>query len=145
MAPVSGAAQAGFMAIRNTTTTTTTTTSPRRHDAGRVPGVAQAPIGAWYFARLHEFARQAGLLISTGINAAISRKSTMTASSLMDCIVGLGVVGQVGNRYPLLPFRDRLLVDAIPLRKCPQSLFTILYCSTDRLCRRGTPLENLAT
>ena len=30
-----------------------------------------------------------------------------------------------------------LLVDAVAFGKCPQARLTILYCSTDRLCRRG--------
>jgi hypothetical protein len=44
---------------------------------------------------------------------------------------------KIGDRCPLLPFRNRLLVDAVAFRKRSQALFTILYCSTDCLCRRG--------
>jgi hypothetical protein len=35
-------------------------------------------------------------------------------------------------------------IDPIPLRKRSKALFTILYRSTDCLCRRGASVENLA-
>jgi len=36
------------------------------------------------------------------------------------------------------------LIDAKPLRKGSQALLTILYRSTDRLCRFGAPMKNLS-
>src|SRR5215212_3050551 len=45
---------------------------------------------------------------------------------------------------PLLPFGDRLLVDAMALSQGPQARLTILYCSTDCRCRCGAAVENLA-
>ena len=42
------------------------------------------------------------------------------------------------------PLSDRLGVDPMTLRKCPQALLTILYCSTDCRCRAGAPMYNLA-
>jgi hypothetical protein len=47
---------------------------------------------------------------------------------------------QVDQRCPLLPLSESLLIDPIALRKRSQALFTILYCSTDCLCRRGAPV-----
>ena len=44
---------------------------------------------------------------------------------------------KVGQRSSFPPLGDRLLIDPIALRKCPQALLTILYCSTDCLCRCG--------
>lgn len=35
-------------------------------------------------------------------------------------------------------------IDAIALRKRPQARLTMLYRSTDRLCRCGAPMQNLA-
>lgn len=52
--------------------------------------------------------------------------------------------GKIGDRRPLLPLGDRLLVHAIGLRQRPQALLTMLYRSTDRLCRGGAPVSNLA-
>jgi hypothetical protein len=49
----------------------------------------------------------------------------------------------IGDRYPLFPFGDRLLVDAVSLGERPQALLTMLYRSTDRLCRGGAPVQNL--
>src|SRR5271154_5688190 len=51
---------------------------------------------------------------------------------------------QVGNGGSRLPFCDRLRVDAVALRQRPQTLLTMLYRSTDRLCRSGAPMKNLA-
>jgi len=42
-----------------------------------------------------------------------------------------------------LLLRNRLLVDPVTLGQNPQALFTILYCSTDCLCRGGAPVKNL--
>src|ERR687893_1248653 len=45
---------------------------------------------------------------------------------------------------PLPPFGDGLRVDAMALGQGSQARLTILYCSTDCLCRCGAPMENLA-
>lgn len=47
---------------------------------------------------------------------------------------------QVLDRGALLPLRNGLLVDAVPLRQRPQALLTMLYRSTDCRCRAGAPL-----
>src|SRR6516162_4808743 len=51
---------------------------------------------------------------------------------------------KIGDGRPLLPLGDRLGVDPVPLGKRPQALLTMLYCSTDCLCRGGAPMKNLA-
>src|SRR5271165_3970062 len=51
---------------------------------------------------------------------------------------------QIGNRAPLLPLCDRLLVDPVALGEPPQALLTMLYRSTDRRCRRGAAVKNLS-
>ena len=51
---------------------------------------------------------------------------------------------QISQRRSLLPFGDSLLIDPVPSGKRPQALLTTLYCSTDCLCRRGAPMQNLA-
>src|SRR5476649_1901433 len=51
---------------------------------------------------------------------------------------------QIGDRAALLPFGDGLGVDAIAPRQRSQARLTMLYRSTDRLCRRGAAVENLA-
>ena len=51
---------------------------------------------------------------------------------------------QIGNRSPLLPLGDRLLVHPIPLRQRSQALLTMLYRSTDCLSRGGAPVKNLS-
>ncbi len=43
----------------------------------------------------------------------------------------------IGNRGALLPLVHRLLVDAVALGQRSQALLTLLYRSTDRLCRSG--------
>ena len=71
----------------------------------------------------------------------------MTASSSTDSTVDRGSFGPVGRsatERPLLPLGDGLLVDPVALGQRPQALLTMLYRSTDRLCRRGAPVENLA-
>ena len=71
----------------------------------------------------------------------------MMASSSTDKtedFASLGTCGKIGNRTALLPLGHGLLVDAVAPGKCPQALLTILYCSTDRLCRRGAAVKNLA-
>src|SRR5580658_47349 len=56
----------------------------------------------------------------------------------------LGSGPEIGDRCPALPFGHGLLIDSITLRQRPQALLTMLYRSTDRLCRRGAPMKNLA-
>jgi hypothetical protein len=47
---------------------------------------------------------------------------------------------KIGNGSAFLPFGNGLLIDAVAFRKRSQALFTVLYCSTDRLCRRGAAM-----
>ena len=55
-----------------------------------------------------------------------------------DCRLWLSGSGwQVGHCGSLLPFGNRLGIDAVALGERSQALLTILYCSTDRLCRFG--------
>src|SRR6516225_10240929 len=55
-----------------------------------------------------------------------------------------GAGRQVGNRATLPPLRHRLRVDAVAPAKDPQALLTMLYRSTDCLCRGGAAVQNLA-
>ena len=50
----------------------------------------------------------------------------------------------VAHRRPPLPLRDRFLADPISGCQRPQARLTMLYRSTDRLCRCGAPMKNLA-
>ena len=70
----------------------------------------------------------------------------MTASSSSDSTVDSRLFGPVGtiSDVRLLPLGDGLLVDAVALGQGPQARLTMLYRSTDRLCRCGAPVENLA-
>src|SRR4029077_12756969 len=52
--------------------------------------------------------------------------------------------GQIANEAAFLPLRHGLLIYPVAPGKAPQALLTILYCSTDRLCRRGAAVKNLA-
>src|SRR4029077_14631516 len=62
-----------------------------------------------------------------------------------DCRSGLlGSCRQVGNTGPRFPLGDGLLIDSIALGQSPQALLTMLYRSTDRLCRCGAPMKNLS-
>src|SRR5580704_2221974 len=88
-----------------------------------------------------------------GIKAVVERQQSMPSECNddglflcgQDCRSGLlGSCRQVGNGRPRFPLSDRLRVDAIALRKRPQALLTMLYRSTDRLCRRGAPVKNLS-
>jgi hypothetical protein len=45
---------------------------------------------------------------------------------------------------PLAPLRNSLLVDPVALGQRPQALLTMLYRSTDCLCRGGAPVQNLS-
>src|SRR6202049_4758042 len=51
---------------------------------------------------------------------------------------------QIGARTALLPLGDGLRVDAVAPGQSPQARLTMLYRSTDRLCRRGAAVEHLA-
>jgi len=51
---------------------------------------------------------------------------------------------QVGHRGPAAPLRDGLLVDTMTPGEGPQALLTMLDRATDRLCRGGAAVENLA-
>ena len=51
---------------------------------------------------------------------------------------------QIGDGSPRFPLGDRLRIDPVALRQRPQALLTMLYRSTDRLCRCGAPMKNLA-
>ena len=51
---------------------------------------------------------------------------------------------QVFDRIALLPLRDRLGVDAIPLCQLPYALLTILYRSAGCLCRCGARVKYLS-
>ncbi|ESX20348.1 hypothetical protein X747_29040 [Mesorhizobium sp. LNJC384A00] len=51
-----------------------------------------------------------------------------------------GAGGQIGGRGPLLPFGDGLLIDPVLLGQRLQALLTMLYRSTDCLCRGGAPM-----
>ncbi len=54
---------------------------------------------------------------------------------------GYGWAGAaVGSGLALLPLGDRLLVDAMTPGRHPHALLTMLYRSTDRLCRGGAPV-----
>src|ERR1700733_5887153 len=71
----------------------------------------------------------------------------MTASSSTDKTVERGALGPVAKsetEVPRLPFGDGLRVDAVAFRQRPQALLTMLYRSTDCLCRCGAPMKNLA-
>src|SRR5208337_1273212 len=52
--------------------------------------------------------------------------------------------GRVDGRRPALPFGDGLGVDAVTPSQRPYALLTMLYRSTDRLCRAGAPVKYLA-
>src|SRR5687768_11090197 len=50
----------------------------------------------------------------------------------------------IGDQGSLLPLRYGLLIDAVAPRELPQALLTMLYRSTDCLCRAGAPMQNLS-
>ena len=71
----------------------------------------------------------------------------MIASSSIDSTVDFGSFGPVGRsaterRIP--PLGHGLLVDPVAPGQGPQALLTMLYRSTDRLCRCGAAVKNLA-
>ena len=47
----------------------------------------------------------------------------------------------VGDRGPIAPLGDRLLIDPVPLRQRPQAFLTMLYRSTDCLSPRPSPVQ----
>src|SRR6476620_11733512 len=51
---------------------------------------------------------------------------------------------KIGHRTALLPFCNGLRIDPIAPGQRPQALLTILYCSTDCLCRGGAAVKNLS-
>lgn len=51
---------------------------------------------------------------------------------------------EIGDGGALPPLRHPLLIDAIASGQRPQALLTMLYRSTDRLCRRGAQMKILA-
>lgn len=51
---------------------------------------------------------------------------------------------QIADALPLTPLRIRFLVHLVTLRQRPQALLNMLYCSKDRLRRRGAPVRNLS-
>src|SRR4051812_20223496 len=52
--------------------------------------------------------------------------------------------GSVSRRGALAPLGDSFRVDAVAPGQGPQARLTMLYRSTDRLCRAGAPMKNLA-
>src|ERR1044071_8336217 len=52
--------------------------------------------------------------------------------------------GEIGDGTAPLPLGDGLLIDAVAPGQGPQPRLTMLYRSTDRLCRCGAPVKNLA-
>jgi hypothetical protein len=88
-----------------------------------------------------------------GIEAIVEREQGMSAKGdddrlFLDCQHRRTRVprsgGEIGSRITLLPLRNRLRVDSVPLRQRPQALLTMLYRSTDRLCRAGASMQNLS-
>src|ERR1700734_3788986 len=88
-----------------------------------------------------------------GVEAIVERQQSMPSEGDND---GLFLDGQdrrfgllrsrrqVGNGGPGLPFGDGFRVDAVALGQNSQALLTMVYRSTDRLCRCGAPMKNLS-
>ena len=71
------------------------------------------------------------------------RNATTMASSSADRTVDMGSFGPVGRsetEVRALHLAIVFGVDAVALREPSQALLTMLYCSTDRLCRCGAPV-----
>ena len=51
---------------------------------------------------------------------------------------------QISDRAALFPLGDGLGIDAVSFGKAPQALLTMLYRSTDRLCRWAAAVKNLS-
>jgi len=88
-----------------------------------------------------------------GIESIIERQQCVSAKrdnnrfpfARQDCGMRILRAGRkIGYGCSALPFGDGLLVDAVALRKRSQALLTILYCSTDRLCRPGAAVKYLS-
>src|ERR1700679_3816680 len=56
----------------------------------------------------------------------------------------LGASRKIGDGRPFLPLGDCLGIDPMSPGKRPQALLTMMYRSTDCLCRCGAPVKNLA-
>ena len=55
-----------------------------------------------------------------------------------------GPVGRSATELRAFHLRDGLVIDPVALRQSASGSLTMLYRSTDRLCRRGAPVKNLA-
>jgi hypothetical protein len=98
-------------------------------------------------------ARQARDCRLQGVEAVVERQQGMPSESDDD---GLFLDGQdrrsgllrsrrhIRDGGPSFPLGDRLLIDSVALRQRPQARLTMLYRSTDRRCRCGAPMKNLA-
>ena len=91
-------------------------------------------------------ARQVGDRCLQGVEAIVERQERVAPEGDDDGFVwggehrGAGVCwagSEVMDRASLPPLGDRLRIDAVSPGQGPQARLTILYCSTDRLCRRG--------
>src|SRR5437762_8731114 len=80
---------------------------------------------------------------SSGSNVC-RRKAMMIASSSTDSTVEAGCCGPVGRSTTELRFFHLATVDPVSFGQSPQALLTTLYRSTDRLCRGGAAVKNLA-
>src|SRR5580692_12858257 len=90
---------------------------------------------------------------SKSIEAVIQRQQRMLAKGNDDGLVLKRQAGgfwlfragrKIGHRTALLPFCDGFRIDPVALGQSPQALLTILYCSTDCLCRCGAAVKNLS-
>ena len=71
----------------------------------------------------------------------------MIASSSTDSTVDFGSFGPVGRSATearFLHLATVFWIDPVAFGQRPQALLTMLYRSTDRLCRRGAAVKNLA-
>src|SRR5438067_2794691 len=87
------------------------------------------------------------------VEAVVERQQRVPAKGNDDCLLldrqhrrprSLWAGWPIGNRGALLPLGDGLRVDPVASGQRPQALLTMLYRSTDRLCRRGAAVKNLA-
>ena len=81
-----------------------------------------------------------------GVQAIVQRQQGMAAEGHDDGLLldtqhrGFGFLRprrQIADGSAFLPLGNRFGVDPVTLGKGPRALLTILYCSTDCLCRRG--------
>jgi hypothetical protein len=115
----------------------------------RLSDNARAMKSRRYVARIPEVdcPRLAMKFESSSGNRVCLGKATTTASSSADRTVDLGSFGpyrHIRDRGPPFPLGDRLLIDSVALRQRPRARLTMLYRSTERPCRRGAPMKNLA-